>query len=161
MGFSSGGRRRSELVHIEVEDLSKIEGGYLLSIRKSKTDQGGKGLKVPILGAAATALTAWLVKSGIRSGRLFRGVQNNRKLTHSISGQAINNIVKKHIALIGLDPDLYGAHSLRSGFITEAARSGASLADAMALSGHRSVITASGYYREGEIMDNPASTLFE
>ena len=161
VGFSSGGRRRSEIVRLRVEDLTKIDGGYIIRIRKSKTDQGGRGFEVPILGSTATALTAWLVKSGIREGYIFRGIRSNKKLNDSLTGQSINQMVKTRIALIGLNPDNYGAHSLRSGFITEAARSGATIADAMALSGHRDVVIASGYFREAELMDNPASTLIE
>ncbi|MBW1864104.1 MAG: site-specific integrase [Deltaproteobacteria bacterium] len=159
--FTSGGRRRSEIAHLQVEDLSKIDGGYILHIRKSKTDQGGKGFDVPVLGSAAAALKEWLVKSGIRDGHIFRGIRNNGKLNDSLSGQSINQMVKKRIAMIGLDPDQYGAHSLRSGFITEAARSGATISDAMALSGHRNMVTAIGYFREAQLMDNPASTLID
>lgn len=161
VGFSSGGRRRSEIVRLQYEDLTKIDSGYILKIRKSKTDQGGHGFEVPIMGSAATALNAWLVKSGIRSGYLFRSIRNNGTINDGMTGQSINMMVKKRIALIGLDPKKYGAHSLRSGFITESARSGASLADAMGLSGHRTFAIANEYYRQGEISDNPAGKLIE
>lgn len=160
LGFTSGGRRRDEIAHLRVEDLSKVDGGYLLKLRKSKTDQGGKGFDVPILGQAATALKAWLVQSGLRSGALFRGIHNNGRLNAGISGRTINRIVKRRIKLIGLDPDQFGAHSLRSGFITEAARSEATLGDAMSLSGHRSVEVASGYYRQTTVLENPAGKMF-
>ena len=74
VGFTSSGRRRDELAKLRIEDLSKVGGGYLLYLRKSKTDQGGKGFEVPIQGQAATALSAWLVQCGIRSGAPFRGI---------------------------------------------------------------------------------------
>ena len=160
LGFSSGGRRREEIANCRVEDLVRVDGGYLLRLRKSKTDQGGKGMEVPILGQAATALKAWLVQSGLRSGTLFRGIHNNGRFNDGISGRTINRIVKRRIALIGLDPDQFGAHSLRSGFITEAARSGATLGDAMALSGHRCVEVANGYYRQATVLENPAGKIF-
>ena len=101
----------------------------------------------------------WLVQSGLRSGTLFRGIHNNGRLNDGISGRTINRIVKRRIKLIGLDPDQFGAHSLRSGFITEAARSGATLGDAMTLSGHRCVEVANGYYRKAAVMENPAGKL--
>lgn len=160
VGFTSGGRRRDELAHLRVEDLSKINGGYLLYIRRSKTDQGGKGLEVPIQGLAATALKAWLVQSGLRTGALFRGINTNGIMNNTISGRTINRIVKRRVAMVGLDPDQFGAHSLRSGFITEAARSGATLGDAMALSRHKCVEVASGYYRQADVLENPAGKLF-
>ena len=129
-------------------------------IRKSKTDQSGKGFEVPIQGQAATALSAWLVQSGIRSGTLFRGIRNTGKLNKGISGRTVSRIVKRHIEMIGLNPEQFGGHSLRSGFITEAARSGANMGDAMALSGHLSVSVASGYYRQAMVLENPAGKLF-
>jgi len=160
VGFSSGGRRRDEIARMRIEDLVKVDGGYLLRVRRSKTDQGGKGIVVPILGQAATALTAWLVKSGIRSGALFRGIRNTGQLNTGISGRTVNRIVKRRVGMAGLDPDLFGAYSLRSEFITEAARSGATLGDAMALSGHRCAEVASGYYRQAAVLENPAGRIF-
>ncbi len=160
VGFTSGGRRRDELANLNIEDLRKVKDGYLLYIRRSKTDQGGKGLEVPIIGQAAIVLKAWLVQSGLRSGALFRGINTNGSMNNTISGRTINRIVKRRVAMIGLEPDQFGAHSLRSGFITEAARSGATLGDAMALSGHKCVEVASGYYRQADVLENPAGKLF-
>lgn len=125
----------------------------------SKTDQQGKGQEVPILGEAAFALAAWLVKSGIRTGKLFRGIRRNGQLNESLAGRTINRVVKRRTQLAGIDPNLFGAHSLRSGFITESGRRGAALGDAMALSGHKTTAIAQGYYREGELMRNPTAHL--
>jgi site-specific recombinase XerD len=47
--------------------------------------------------------------------------------TLPISGRALARIVQKDAALAGLDAGQMGAHSLRAGFLTEAARTGASL----------------------------------
>jgi integrase len=159
VGFAAGGRRRSELAGLQVENLESIEMGYLLHLDKSKTDQDGEGLTVPVLGSAAHALRAWLVRSGLRSGTLFCGIWNDDSFTDGIKGQTINYIVKQRIKLAGLDPKDFGAHSLRAGFITEAARSGANLSDAMALSGHRCTEVASDYYREATVLKNPAGKL--
>lgn len=159
VGFASGGRRRSEIANIQIEDLQKIEGGYLIHLRQTKTDQVGKGKTVPLQGMAAQALMAWLVKSGLRKGNLFRGIYPDDTLTKGIGHCTINRIVKRRIQLAGLDPKQYGAHSLRSGFMTEAARNGAPLGDAMALSGHANRDVAEGYYRESVLMFNVASNL--
>lgn len=161
LGFAAGGRRRSELRELRVEDIHKIEGGYQLLVRRSKNDQEGQGYEVPLLGEAASALSTWLIASGLRTGRLFRGITQDGHLTEGLSGRTINRIVKAHIARLGLDPDDYGAHSLRAGFITEAGRRGAVLGDAMALSGHRSMAVAQSYYRKGERLENPTARLFD
>lgn len=161
VGFASGGRRRAELANLYAEDLRKVEGGYLIRLRHSKTDQLGKGQEVPILGAAAQAVTAWLVKSGIRTGKLFRGIRRSGQLNDGLAGRTVNRIVKRRATLAGIDPALFGAHSLRSGFITESGRRGSALGDAMALSGHRTTAVAQGYYREGELMRNPAAHMLD
>lgn len=118
-------------------------------------------MTVPVLGSAAHALREWLVRSGLRKGPLFRGIRNNDGFTDSIKGQTINYIVKQRVKLAELDPAQFGAHSLRAGFITEAARAGSPVGDAMALSGHKSVKIASGYYREADVMDNRARHLLD
>lgn len=161
VGFASGGRRRSELVNLEVNDLEKVPAGYLLSVRKSKTDQTGKGHTVPLLGMAANAVTEWLVQSGIRNGKLFRGIRGKAVLSKSICGDAIYKMVRRRIALIGLNPKDYGAHSLRAGFLTQAAQAGTTLGDAMALSGHHNTQTAQQYYQHATILNNPASRLLD
>lgn len=161
LGFASGGRRRSELANLMVSDLKRIKSGYVLRLRKSKTDQAGNGLEVPLLGKAATALSDWLVASGIREGKLFRGIKANGALYEGISGQTINRIIKRYVSKLGYDPAEYGAHSLRAGFITEAGRRGLPLGESMMLSGHRSVNVAHGYYREGELLSNPSAHLLD
>lgn len=161
VGFASGGRRRSELVNLQVNDLQKIADGYLLTLRKSKTDQAGKGHTVPILGSAATALTTWLVQSGLRQGKLFRGIRGKSTLTPGLCGDAIHKMIRRRIAAIGLEPQGFGAHSLRAGFMTQAAQAGTTLGDAMALSGHRNPNTAQQYYRQAAVLKNPAGRLLD
>ena len=113
VGFSTGGRRRSELVNIQMNDLQMIPEGYLLTLRKTKTDQKGKGLTVPIVTRAATALTEWLMQSGIRDGCLFRGIRGLASLNQCICGDSINSMIKRRIEQIGLDSTDFGAHYVR------------------------------------------------
>jgi len=136
-GFASDGWRRSELAAMNFEDLTPVEGGYVLRIPRSKADQEGQGMDVPVLGQAAEALDQWLKVSRIRDGRLFRGVTASGRITKSITGRQIARIVKNRLESAGYDPTEYGAHSLRSGFITESGRQGISIGEALSLSGHR------------------------
>lgn len=159
LGFGSGGRRRSELAALQYENLTRVSGGYLLRIRRSKTDPFGSGLEVPVLGRVASALERWLLSSGIRQGALFRGVDPGGGLTAALCDKAIANIIKRCIHRAGLDPHAYSAHSLRSGFITEAGRQRIPLGAAMALSGHRSITVALRYYHAGDALTNPAGRL--
>lgn len=157
--FASGGRRRSEVAHARVEDLTQIERGYVYRLPHSKTDQEGNGTSLPILSKAAMALDAWLKASGITAGRLFRGITKGGMITNSLNDKTVARIVKKRAALAGFDPSVFGAHSLRSGFITESGRQGVSLGDTMALSGHRTVRVALEYYQAGSVVNNPAALL--
>ena len=82
-------------------------------------------------------------------GPLFRRILKNGKLgTDGLSGTAVRDIVKARCALAGVGDD-FSAHSLRSGFVTEAGRQNMPLQETMALTGHRSVETIGGYFRAG------------
>ena len=159
VGFSAGGRRRSEISSLCIEDLELVDDGYILTIKKSKTDQFGKGLRVPVYGKAAIALKTWLIKSGIRKGAVFRGIKANNELYGAISPRTINLIVKRRIEMIGLNPEHFGAHSLRSGFLTETSHQGINLSEAMMLSGHSSIKVAQSYCRDNYFKSNKASHL--
>ena len=160
LGFSSGGRRRSEITQLQVEDIQKNKTGYLLTLKKSKTDQEQKGMTVPLNGLAATALSQWLNKTKIKSGNLFRGIKTNNTLNDlPIDGSTINRMVKRRIKQANLNPTDYSAHSLRSGFMTTAINKGVPLLQAMKMTGHKSIDVAQQYYRETEIENNLASNL--
>jgi len=157
--FSSGGRRRSEVAAAQVENLSTVPGGFLYRIPWSKTDQQGSGREVPVLGRAAVALRAWLEAAGIVAGNLFRAVDRSGSVGAKLSEKAVARIVKKRAQLAGLDAEKFAAHSLRSGFVTEAGRKGVSRNDAMALTGHKSSTVFDRYFQAGEVTKNKAARL--
>jgi integrase len=61
--------------------------------------------------------------------------------------------------LAALDPAQYSAHGLRSGYLTQAAREGVPLPEAMQQSQHRSVQQAARYYNEAQIARGRAARL--
>jgi site-specific recombinase XerD len=79
----------------------------------------------------------------------------------ALSGQAVREIVKRRCDLAGLNAEDFSAHSLSSGFLTEAGRRGVPLKAAMDMSGHSSVATAMGYMRAGELTTDPAARLLD
>ncbi|WP_353506469.1 site-specific integrase [Variovorax sp. J31P207] len=151
--WASGGRRRSEVSEAVFENLHRgDQGAYLYTLASSKTNHNGKirpeDVK-PVVGSAAEALDAWLKASGITSGPLFRRILKNRKLgIDGLSGTAVRDIVKARCALAGVGED-YSAHSLRSGFVTEAGRQNMPRQETMAMTGHWSTDTVAGYFRAG------------
>src|ERR1700752_113426 len=66
------------------------------------------------------------------------------------------SLVKASARRVGLDPNLFAGHSLRSGFLTSAAGRGASIFKMMDVSRHRSMDTLRGYVRDAELFRDHA-----
>lgn len=147
--WSSGGRRRSEVAAATCEQLRRLPSGdYVFELGHSKTNQSGavrsEDFK-PVQGEAADALFAWLQKSGIAQGAVFRRVRRGGVLGEPLSPAGVRDIVQARAAKAGLS-ETFSAHSLRVGFVTEAGRQGMPLPQAMALTGHRSTKAFLGYF---------------
>jgi len=159
IGFA-GAFRRSELVALDLEDLEECELGFKVTIRHSKTDQEGAGQTIAILrGSVAcpvVALKAWLEASGISTGPVFRSVKKGGVVAGRLPAQSVADIVKTYAERVGLDASLFAGHSMRSGFLTSAAKRGASIFKMMDQSRHRSVETLRGYVRDAEIFKEHA-----
>ena len=160
LGFA-GAFRRSELVALDVTDLEFCESGLRVTVRKSKTDQEGQGATVAIvpgsIACPVEATRAWLEAAGITEGPLFRATSRSGKTSdHRLSDRAVAEIVKAHARRVGLDAADFSGHSLRSGFLTSAARRGASIFKMMDVSRHRSVDTLRGYVRDADLFRDHA-----
>jgi integrase len=163
--FASGGRRRSEISALRVDQLveedpvpadPKVPDGEklpCLSIRlgRTKTTQADSDAFVLLVGRPVLVLQDWLERAGISEGAVFRGIDRWGNLERrALTPQAVNLILKRRIAEAGLDPTAFSAHGLRSGYLTETARRGIPLPEAMQQSQHRSVQQASNYYNDAE-----------
>jgi integrase len=158
--FASGGRRRSEVASAKIENLEKVSSGYRYFIPRSKTDQNGEGLFVPILGIAGEAVESWLSNSGISKGNIFRGIDRHGNIKkEAINSKTFARVIKEHLKKAGIDTSFYSAHSIRSGFVTEAANRGHNEATIMALTGHKSSSMVKRYYRAGDVLNNPAARI--
>lgn len=162
-GWGSGGRRRSEIIAAEIKDLvATHDGNFIYTIPRSKNDQTGKGHAVPLKGRVAEALKVWLAASGITEGKIFRSVTKYQTLGSSkshLSDNDIWRIVRARLKKAGYNEKEYCAHSLRSGFVTEAGRQNKNLGDVMQMTTHRNVSTVMKYYQSGNIINNSASNL--
>ncbi len=165
VAFASGGRRRSEVAALRVEDVvveadvpadpSDPNSPRLpcrrIRLGRTKTTDADEDASAYLIGQPVEALDAWLRHARITAGSIFRRVDQWETIRpEALTGQGVNLILKRRIAMAGLDPALYSAHGLRSGFLTEAARQGVPLPEAMAQSQHRSVQQAARYYNEAE-----------
>ena len=123
-----GARRPSEVAGLDVGDVAFVDAGLVLTVRRSKTDQGGAGLPVGVaLGSSpetcpSRALRAWLDAAGLTEGPAFRGVdRRGQVLAERLSAEGVARAVRRAVTRVGLDAAPYGGHSLRSGFATSAA----------------------------------------
>jgi site-specific recombinase XerD len=150
VGFS-GGFRRSELVNIELEDIEFVSEGVKLFIKRSKTDQSGEGMikAIPyfenINFCPVKALENWIDVIKLKKGKIF-----------NISDKNVSLIIKKYANYAGLDGRKYSGHSLRSGFATSAAESGAEERSIMAMTGHKSTEMVRRYIKESNLFKNNA-----
>ncbi len=166
LGFSSA-MRRSELVALDVADVTETGDGLIVTVRRSKTDEEGEGRQVGIpygsnpMTCPVRAFRAWLEHSGIEDGPLFRPIDRHGKLGRErLSDRAVAMIVKRTAEAAGLDPKLLAGHSLRSGMATSAARAGATEAQIMSQTGHKSLHVLRRYIRRGTLFsDNAAAKL--
>ena len=162
VGFS-GGFRRTELVSIDYEDLDFVEEGVKITLRRSKTDQFGEGqLKgLPYFTnekyCPVTNLKNWIYLSKIKTGPIFRRFAKGSTLTsHRLTDQSVALIIKDCLKKAGIENQNFSGHSLRSGFATVAAESGADERSIMEMTGHKTTQMVRRYIRDANIFKNNA-----
>ena len=150
IGFA-GGFRRSELVEIAIEDTEFVSEGVKIYVKKSKTDQSGEGMTKAIPYfinseyCPVENLKKWINLANINNGKIF-----------NISDKSVSIIIKKYASKAGLNPEKYAGHSLRSGFATSTAESGAEERNIMAMTGHKSTQMVRRYIQEANLFKNNA-----
>ena len=150
IGFS-GGFRRSELVDIEYEDIDFVKEGVKIFVKRSKTDQSGEGMTkaIPYFEnenfCPVKALKKWIEEADLKEGKIF-----------NISDKSVALIIKKYADYAGLEAHRYAGHSLRSGFATSTAESGAEERNIMAMTGHKSTEMVRRYIKEANLFKNNA-----
>jgi integrase len=178
LGFGAA-LRRSELVALTLTDAEIVPGrGVRLLVRRSKTDQQGRGQDVAIWANPAeptfcplVALETWLVfrrqgadltddEGAVDPGErpLFCAVTKGGKITgQALSDKAVVRLVKEMAAAAGLDPARFAGHSLRAGLATCAGDAGVGLADVMRQTRHKSPQVALDYLRPADLWRNNAT----
>ena len=158
--WSGGGRRRSELVALQVGDLRRLRPDtWTYALGRTKSNATGPIREKPLRGEAAHAVTQWIEAAHLTDGPLFRRLYRHGTVgAQALSGDQVARIVQRRAKLAGLPGD-WAAHSLRSGFVTEAGRQGVPLGEVMAMTEHRSVGTVMGYFQAGTLLSSRASTL--
>jgi integrase len=165
-GFAAA-LRRAELVALEVEDISFVPEGLILTIRRSKTDQNAVGEKIAIHSGQTLntcpvrALKDWLTAADIRSGPIFRPVNRYGRIRpQALTDQVVALSVKRYAEAAGLDSSLFSGHSLRAGLATSAAIAGANERRIQDQTRHKSVAMVRRYIRDGSLFrDNVTAVI--
>ncbi len=162
IGFG-GGFRRSELISIDYEDIEFVPEGVKIIIKRSKTDQFGEGMIKGLpyfrneLYCPVINLKKWLEISQIKSGPIFRRFSKGLTMTQKrLTDQSVVLLMKEYLNLAGIENKNYAGHSLRSGFATVAAESGADERSIMSMTGHKTTQMVRRYIREANIFKNNA-----
>lgn len=165
LAFASGGRRRSEVSALRIEQLAdenpvpadpkNPDSPRLpclrINLSRTKTTEAADDAFVLLIGRPVTALQDWLERAGISDGAVFRAIDRWGHIERkALTPQAVNLILKRRVAQAGLDPALFSAHGLRSGYLTETGRRGISLPEAMRQTQHKSISQAARYYNDAE-----------
>lgn len=160
LGFF-GAFRRSELASLRWEDIQDDNNGLTIFIRKSKTDQEGKGqykvfpYRSNPKACPVRALSAWQMCDQV-TGRdyVFTSITKGDNVNDKpLSGRDIDRLIKR------LFTDDYSAHSLRAGFVTEARRKGARIEAIKMQTGHKSDATVLRYSRSLDAWEDNAAML--
>jgi integrase len=155
-GFATA-LRRANIAMLDFDDIDFITEGLVVNVRRGKTDQTGIGRKIGIpLGryeetCPVRSLQQWLVIRGSSAGPLFSQLPHGQVNMRRLHPNRISIIVKRYMEQLGLNPDLYGAHSLRAGFVTAAVEAGVGEFRIAAQTGHRSLITLRKYFRSKDL----------
>lgn len=137
-----GGFRRSELANIEVGHVAFLRDKLKVRLPYSKgNQQGQKEWKVlpksePF--SAYDAVKEWIALANIDSGHLFRSLSRDglsirpyqvqdktsqaqvvQRQSGFLHGDDVYQVIKKYCQKAGLNADFFGAHSLRSGCVTQ------------------------------------------
>ncbi len=160
IGFS-GGFRRNEIVSLDYDDLDFVNEGLKITVKRSKTDQYGEGSVKALpyftdsVYCPVTTLKRWLNVSRITKGPIFRRFSKGSKLSgHRLTDQSVALMIKDYLNKAGIDSKNYSGHSLRSGFATSAAETGAEERSIMAMTGHKSTEMVRRYIKEANLFKN-------
>ena len=162
VGFG-GGFRRTELISIDYEDIEFVPEGVKITLRRSKTDQFGEGMTkgLPYFSnetyCPVAHLKKWIKISNIKDGPVFRRFVKGCSLTSNrLTDQSVVLLIKRYLELAGIENKNYSGHSLRSGFATVSAESGADERSIMAMTGHKTTQMVRRYIKEANLFKNNA-----
>ena len=110
--------RRGELVALQVSDIvEEVDGCATVLVRRSKADPEGRGAAVYLARDSVALVCAWLERSGVSQGRVFRSLSRGI-VGEELPASQVARIFKAMAARAGLPTDVVeriSGHSTRVG----------------------------------------------
>ena len=151
MLLAVNGLRESELVGIDIEDVSRREGFTVAIIR-------GKGSKVrvaKIVGSVESALSEWTGMLLHASGPSFVAVEGARITNRRLSSRSVRYRVALYASQAGITRKV-SPHALRHAAITHSLANGANILKVKEMAGHASLATTQRYLHDLNALEDNA-----
>ena len=140
--------RGAEASALDVSDIRFVDGWLSVEVRRSKTDQEGRGAVLYAGPETARLARRWLKAAGAAAGPLFRPVNKAGRVAQTrLSVRSVRSIVKRCAADAGIGGSVSG-HSLRAGSAQSLRDAGATMAELMAAGRWTRAETVARYTRE-------------
>ena len=151
--------RGAEAEALDVSDIAFVNGSLHVEVRRSKTDQEGRGETLYAGPETARVARRWLETAGIADGPLFRPVNKAGRVADTrLTVRSVRNIVQRCAEDAGIGGRVSG-HSLRVGSAQSLRAAGATLAELMAVGRWTRVDTVARYTREQDAASGPVACL--
>jgi integrase/recombinase XerD len=146
--------RRSEIVSINLEDLSITESGGKVIIRRSKNDQLGTGRVAHISLRTMKLISNWVEAAKLREGSLFRAIQHNNIALRGLHPHSIGRIIKQAAQRAGFPIDEVknlSGHSMRIGAAQDMVTAGLDILPIMAAGGWKTTNVVARYIENADL----------
>lgn len=156
--------RSAEPAQLRICDVLQVEDGAVVYLRRSKSDQAGRGTTIPIRrGTETEHIARWVdlaCRDAARRGLdpetrpLFFDLRSGAALSPAACSAVVQRRAwRAGVALTG--------HSLRAGWATEAARRGVAFLLIQRHLRHKHASTTARYVRRGQLWEDAPPTLLE
>ena len=138
--------RESEAVALLISDLEfSSDGSGVVTIRRSKTDQEGQGMRRYVHVDTCDHLRAWLAAAGHTDGPLFRAVPKGGRLGGALAAPEVARILRRFAQRAGVEAKGVSGHSCRVGACQDQVGAGLDLVSVMQSGGWASAAMPARY----------------
>jgi integrase len=144
-------RRRSELVTFRFRDLARTPAGtYRIRLFRSKTDQFGQGLQLPVSLTLVTMIQQWQERAGSHTDFILPAINADGVIVNEpLADAKVNKILRARQQDAGLELEApLSGHSFRVGGALDLLKRGVPMEKIMLRGGWKSESTALRYLRE-------------